>query len=149
MVYPDNRLLFSYPVMSNSSQPHGQQHNRPPYPSSTPKLMSITLVMPSNHLILCYPLHLLPLIFPSIRIFSNESGVHIKWPKYWNFGFSISPSNAPSELFPLRLTGWISLLSKGLSGVFSSTTVGRHQFFGALLSLWSSSHNHTWPMERP
>jgi len=110
MVHPDNRLLFSHPVISNSSQPHGQQHNRPPCPSSTPKLMSITLVMPSNHLILCYPLRLLPSIFPSIRIFSNESGVHIRWPKYCSFGFSISPSNAPSELISFKID-WFDLLA--------------------------------------
>ena len=108
MVYPDNRLLFSYPVMSNSSQPHGQQHNRPPYPSSTPKLMSITLVMPSNHLILCYPLHLLPLIFPSIRIFSNESALRISWPEYWGFSFHISPSNEHPELMSFWMD-WLYL----------------------------------------
>ena len=72
--------------------------------------MSITLVMPSNHLILCYPLCLLPSIFPSIRIFSNESGVHIRWPKYCSFGSSISPSNAPSELISFKID-WFDLLA--------------------------------------
>ena len=72
--------------------------------------MSITLVMPSNHLILCYPLCLLPSIFPSFRIFSNESGVHIRWPKYCSFGSSISPSNAPSELISFKID-WFDLLA--------------------------------------
>ena len=97
--------------------------------------MFIVSVMPSSHLILWCPLLLLPSVFLSIRDFSNESSVHIRWPKYWSFSFSfsISPSSEYSGLISLRLTGLISLLSKGLSGVFSSTTVWRHQFFGILL----------------
>ena len=78
------------------------------------KLMSIESVMPSNHLILYRPLLFLPSIFPSIRVFSNESTLPSRWPKYWSFSFSISPSNEYSGLFPLGLTGLISLLSKGL-----------------------------------
>ena len=93
------------------------------------KLMSIELVIPPNHLILCSPLLLPPSIFPSIRVFSNESVLRIRWPKYWSFSFNISP------LFPLGWTDWISLLSKGLSRVFSNTTVQKHQFFDAQLSL--------------
>ena len=78
------------------------------------KLMSIALVMPFNHLILCPPL-LLPSIFPSIRVFSNESALHIRWPKYWSFSFNISPSNEYSQdWFPLGWTSWISLQFKGL-----------------------------------
>ena len=92
------------------------------------KLMSIKSVMPSNHLILCCPLLLLPSIFPSIRVFSNGSLLRIRWPKYWSFSFSISPSNEYSGLIALR-TGWISLLSNGLSRVFSNTTVQKHPFF--------------------
>ena len=80
------------------------------------KLMSIELVMLSNHLILCLSLLLLPSIFPSTRVFSNESTLCIKWPKDWSFGFSISPSNEYSGLISLGLTGLISFLSKGLSG---------------------------------
>ena len=99
------------------------------------KLMYIKSVMPSNHLILCHPLLLPPSIFPSIRVFCNESVLCIRWPKYWSFSFSISPSNDHSGLISLRWTGWISLQSKGLSRVFSNTTVQKHQFFGALLSL--------------
>ena len=104
-------------------------------------LMSIESVIPSNHLILCRPLLLLPLIFPSIRVFSSESVLHIRWPNYWSF--SISPSNEYSGLISLGMTGLNSLQSKGLSRVFSSTTVQKHQYFGGLPSLWSSSHIHT------
>ena len=85
------------------------------------KLMSIESMMPSNHLTLCHPLLLLPSIFPSIRFFSNESVLCIRWPKYWSFRFSISPSNEYSGLISLGWTGWISLQSKGLSRVFSNT----------------------------
>ena len=91
------------------------------------KLMFIESVMPSSHLILCRPLFLLLSIFPSIRVFSSESVICIRWPKYWNFSFSISPSNEYSGLISLGLTGLISLQSKGLSRVFSNTTVQKHQ----------------------
>ena len=107
------------------------------------KLMSIESVMPSNHLILCRPPLLLPSIFPSIRVFSNESVLCMRWPKYWSFSFIISPSNEHSGLISFRLDWLDSLQSKGLSRVFSSTTVQKHQFFGAQLSLWSNSHIHT------
>ena len=93
------------------------------------KLMSIEPV-----LILCHPL-LLPSIFPSIRVFSNESVLRIRWPKYWSFSFNISPSNEHPGLISLGCTGWISLLSEGLSRIFSNTTVQKHQFFCAQLSL--------------
>ena len=98
------------------------------------KLVSIELVMPSNHLILCHPLLLRPSIFPSIRVFSNETALCIRWLKYWSFSFSISPSNKYSGLISFRLTGLI-LQSKGLSRVFSNTTVQKHQFFYAQLYL--------------
>ena len=88
---------------------------------SLPKFIYFESVMPSNHLILCHPL-LLPLIFPSIRVFSNESTVCIRWPKYWSFSFSISPSKEYSGLISFKI-GLISLLSKGLSRIFSSTTI--------------------------
>ena len=95
------------------------------------RFMSIELVMLSNHLILCCPLLLLPSIFPSISIFSNESALHIRWPKDWSISFS--PSNEYSELISFRIDlqskGLISLQSKGFSRVFSSTTVWKHQFF--------------------
>ena len=99
-----------------------------------PKLMSITLVMPPNHLILCHPL-LLPSIFPSIRDFSNESVLPIRGPNYWSFNFSISPSNEYSGLISFRMDWFDLLASKGLSRVFSNTTVQKHQFFGSQLSL--------------
>ena len=114
---------------------------------SSLKLMSIESVTPSNHLILCRPL-LLTSIFPSIRVFSNESVLYIRWSKYWSFSFSISSSNEYSGL-PLGWTGWISLQSKGLSRVFSNTTVQKHQFFGAQLFLWFNSHIHTWLLGKP
>ena len=103
--------------------------------------MSIESVMPSNHLILCCPLLLLPSIFPSIRVFSNETALHIRWPKYWSFSFNINPSNEHPGLISFRMD-WLYLLSvsKGLSRVFSNTTVQNHQFFGARLSLHSNSH---------
>ena len=116
---------------------------------SLPKFMSIASVMPSSHLILCHPLLLLPSIFPSIRVFSNESHVCIRWPKYWSFSSASVPPVSIQGRFTLRLTGLISLPSKGLPGIFSSTTVWRHQLFDALPSLQSSSHNHTWPLGRP
>ena len=98
-------------------------------------LMSIELVMPSNHLILCHPPLLLPSIFPSIRVFSNESFLCISWPKYWSFSFSINPSNEYSGLIYLGWAGWISLQSKGPSRVFSNTTVQkRSAFFTVQLS---------------
>ena len=109
--------------------------------------MSIKSVMPSNHLILCHPLLHPPSLFPSIRVFSDESVLCIRLLKYWSFSSSISPSNEYSGLISFRWTGWISLQSKGLSRVFSTTTVQKHQFLGAQLSLWSNSHIHTWLLE--
>ena len=108
-----NTDQFSHSVMSDSLQLHGLQHTRFPSPSPTPgacsnKLMSIKSVMPSNYLILCCPLILLPSIFPNIRVFSNESALRIRWPKYWSFGFDISPS---SEHLGPQLK-WYSYLSR-------------------------------------
>ena len=113
------------------------------------KLMSVESVMPFNHLILCRPRLLPPSIFPSIGVFSNESVLRIRWPKYWSFSFNISPFNEYSELISLGWTAWVSLQSKGLSRVFSNTTVQKHQFFSAQLSLQSSSHIHKWILEKP
>ena len=107
------------------------------------KFMSIASVMPSNHLILCCRLLLMPSIFPSIRVFPNDSVLPIRWPKHWSFSFSISPSNEHPGLISLKWTGWISLQSKGLSRVFSNTTVQWHQFFGAQPSSQSNSHIRT------
>ena len=111
---------------------------------SLPKLMSIELVMPSNHLILCRPLLLLPSIFPNIRVFSNESALCIRWPKYWSFSFNISPSSEHPGMISFRID-WLqsSLQSRGLSRVLSNTTVQKHQFFSTQLSLQFNSHIHT------
>ena len=108
---------------------------------SLPKLMSIESVMLSNRLILCHPLLLLPPIFPSIRVFSNKLALCIRWPEYWSFSFNTSSSN--SGLISFRMDCWISLQSKGLSRVFSNTTVQKHQFFRAQPSSQSNSHIHT------
>ena len=103
---------------------------------SLPKLMSTESVMPSNHLLL-RPLLLLPSIFPSIRVFSNGSTLHIRWPKYWSFSFSISPSNEHPGLIRLEWTDWISLQSKGLSRVFSNTTFQKNINYLALSFLYN------------
>ena len=102
-----------------------------------------------SHLILCRPLLLLPPIPPSIRVFSNEPTLRMRWPKYWSFSFSIIPSKEHPDQSHLEWTGWISLQSKGLSRVFSNTTIQRHQFFGAQPSSHSNSHIHTRPQEKP
>ena len=116
---------------------------------SSLKLISIKSVMPSSHLILCRPLFLLPPIPPGIRVFSNESTLHMRWPKYWSFSFtSFLPKNT-QDWSPLEWSGWISLQSKGLSRVFSNIIFQKHQFFGAQPSSQSNSHIHTWPLEKP
>ena len=126
-------LFFSHYVTSDSFQTHELKHAVHEDRSFTIslsllKLMSIELMMPSNHLMLCCPLLLLPLIFTSIRVFSSELALPIRWPKYWSFSFSISLSNTYSGLIFFRLTGLI-LQPRGLSRVFSNTTVQKHQFF--------------------
>ena len=103
------------------------------------KLMSIESVMPSSRLILCRPLLLLPSIFPSIRVFSNESALPIRWPKYWSFSFSISPSNEHPGLISFRMD-WLDLLA--VQGTLKSL-LQHHQFFSTQLSSQSSSHIHT------
>ena len=116
---------------------------------SLPKLISIEPVMPSNHLILCHPLLFLPSIFPSIRVFSNESVLHIRRPKYWNLSFSINPPSEYSGLISFRMD-WLDLLAvRGTLRVFSNTTVQKHQFFSVQLSSQSNSHIHTWPLGKP
>ena len=131
-------VQFSHSVMSDSGTPQTAAHQASlsiTNSQSLLKLMSIELVMPSNHLILCCPLLLPPSIFPSIRVSSNESALHIRWPKDWSFTFNLSPFNEHSGLISFR-KDWLDLLwSKGLSRVFSNTTVQKHQFFGAQPSL--------------
>ena len=124
-------------VVSNSLWPHGLCTPGFPVHHQLPglsRLMSIESVMPPNYLILCCPLLLLCSIFPSIRVFSNESVLYIRWPKYWSFSFSISPPNEYLGLISLRMN-WLDLLAVQVSRVFSNTTVQKHQVFGTQLSL--------------
>ena len=113
-----------------------------------PKLMSIQSVMPSNHLILCHPLLLLPSIFPSIRVISNESALLIRLPKYWSFSFNIIPSNEHPGLISFRMDWLDHLAVQGTPEVFFNTTVQKHQFFSTQLSLQSNSHIHIWLLEK-
>ena len=116
---------------------------------SLPKPMSIESVMTSNHLILCHPLLLLASLFPSIRVFTNESALPISWPNYWSFSFSISPSNEHPGLISFRMD-WLDLLAvQGTLKSLFNTIVQRRQFFGAQLYLLSNSHIHTWLLEKP
>ena len=116
---------------------------------SSLQLMSIESVMPSSHLILVRPLLLLPPVPPSIRVFSNESTLRMRCQSTGVSALvSVLPKNT-QDWSPLEWTGWISLHSKGLSRVFSNTTVQKHQFFDAQLSSQSKSHIHTWPLEKP
>ena len=134
-------VQFTPSVVSDSLRPHELQHARLSITLSITnswsllKLLSIESVMPSNHLILCCPLLLPSSIFPSIRVFSNESVLHIKWPKYWSFSFSISPSSEYSGLISFRMD-WLDLLAvQGTLRVFSNTTVQKHQFLSTQLSI--------------
>ena len=105
------------------------------------RFMSIEMVVPSHHLILCHPFFLLPSIFPSIRFFSNESALPFRWPKYWSFSFSISPSNEYSGLRSFRID-WFDLLAvQGTLRCWRRLQVQKHQLFGAQPSLWSISHS--------
>ena len=123
--------------------PHESQHARPPCPSPT------DMSEPSSHLILCCPLLLLPPIPPCIRVFSNESTLRIGGQSIGvSASTSVLPMNA-QDWSPWGWTGWISLQPKGLSRVFSNTTVQKHQFFGTQLSSQSNSDIHTWPLEKP
>ena len=136
------QVQFSRSAVSNSLQPHGLQHDRLPCPSPTPGAYSNSC--PSSQW--CHstvsssvgPFSSCLQSFPASGGFFNESVLRIRWPKYWSFSFS--PSNEYSGLISLRLTGWISLQSKGLSSIFSNTTVQKHQFFGAQPSSQSNSH---------
>ena len=143
LLLPFSSVQFSRSVVSGSLRPHGPQHARPPCPitnsQSLPKLMSIKSVMPSNHVILCHPFSSCPQSFPASGSFQMS-------PLFTAGGQSIGVSTSTSVLpmntqdwSPLRWTGWISLQSKGLSRVFSNTTLQKHQFFSALLS-----YIYTW-----
>ena len=133
--------------MSDSLRLHEPEHTRPPLSvtnsRSLSQLRTIKLVMSSSHLILCHPLLLLPSILPSIRVFSNESTLHMRWPKYWSFSFSIIPSNEHPGLVSFRMD-WLDLLA--VQGTLNSLL--QHQgsktsVLGAQLSSQSNSHIHT------
>ena len=112
------------------------------------KLMSFESMMSSNHFVLCCPLLLLPSIFPRIRVFSNQSDLRIRWPKYWSFRLSTSPSNENSGLISFRID-WFNLLAvQGTLSIFSNITIQKHYFFGTQPSLWPNSHIHTWLLEK-
>ena len=118
-------VQFSCSVVSDSLRPHGPQHARPPITNSQslPKFISIESVMPSNHLILCHSFLLPPSIFPSIKVFSNESALRIKWPKYWSFSFSISPSNEHPGLISFRNPMDCSLPGSSVHGISQAGTL--------------------------
>ena len=140
-------VQFSCSVVSDFVTPWTAAHQASPYITNSRsllKLMSTELVMPPNHLMFCRPLFLLPSIFPSIRVFSNESVLRIMWPQYWSFSFSICPSDEYSGLVSFRMD-WFDLLAvQGtLKSLLQHHTVQKHQFFGTHPSLWSNSHFHT------
>ena len=112
------------------------------------KLMSIESVMPSKHLMLCRLLLLLPSIFPSIRVFSSELVLCIRWPKYWSFSFSISPSNERLGLISFRIDSFDLLAVQKTFKSLLQHQVQKHQFFSAQLPLWSKSHVHTCLLEK-
>ena len=141
---------FSRLVVSDSLRPPGLQHSSPPCLSPTLSLLRLTSVesvMTSNHLILCRPLLLLPSVFPSIRVFSNESVLHIRWPKYWSFSFNISPSNEYSGLISLRMD-WLDLLAvQGtlkslLQHHISKASILRHSAFFICMDIVISIHDY-------
>ena len=141
-------VQFSHSVRSDSLQPHELQHARPPCPSPALGIYpNSCLVSQWCHPTIssCHPLLLLPSIFPSIRVFSNESVLWISWPKYMSFSFNISPSNEPPGLISFRMD-WLDLLA--LSRVFSNTTVQKHRFFCTQPSFWSNYHIYTWLLEK-
>jgi len=134
-------LQFTCSVVSNSLRPRESQNTRPPCPLPTPGVYPNSC--PLSPLLLCRPLLLLPPIPPSIRVFSNESTFRMRWPKYWSFSFSISPSNEHPGLVSFRMDSLDLLAVQGTLRVFSNSTVQKHQFFSAQLSSESNSHIQT------
>ena len=148
------KCISSVAQSCQTLRPHGLQHARAPCPSSVPGVYSNSCPlsqMLSNHLILCCLLFLPPSIFPSIRVFSNESVLRIRWPKYWSFSFNISPSKEYSGLISFRMDCLYLLAVQGthIHWVFSNTMIQKHQFLSAPFSSQSNSHIHTWPLEKP
>ena len=149
---PKSLSQFSCSVMSDSVTPWTAAHQGSlsiTNSRNSPKPMTVESLVLSNHLILCRLILLLPSIFPSIRIFSNESALSIRWSNYWSFSFNISPDSEHPGLISFRID-WLDLLAvQGTLKSLSNTTVQKHQFFGAQFSLQSNSHIHTWPLEKP
>ena len=147
-------LLFSHPMESDPLGPHGLTETHQASLSLTiswslPKFLSIASVMWSSHLILWCPLLLLPSIFPSIKDFSNESAVHVRWPKYWSFSFSISPSKKCPELISLKID-WSDLAVQGtLKSLLQQHSLKASVLWLSLPSLWSRSLNHMWQLGKP
>ena len=137
-------LLLSHQVMSDSLHLHGIAARQASLSFTVCwnllRLMSVESMMSSNHLILCHPLLLLSSVFASVRVFSSESALRIRWPKYWSFSFSISPSNEHSGLISFRIDCFHFLVVQGTLKSLLRTTVRKHQFFDAQPSLWSNSH---------
>ena len=146
-------VVVQFLVMSDSLWPHGLQYVRPLCPSPSSRICPSScplhqwchLAISSSDVLLSFCSQ----SFPASETFSNESAVYIRWPNYWSFNFSISPSNDYSGLIFLKMDWFDFTAVQGTPGVFFSTTFQRHQFFGALPSLRSSSHKHMWPLGRP
>ena len=140
-------LLFSRSVVSDCLWPHGLQHSRLPCPSPSPRVCSDTCLLSQwchPTVILCYPLLLLPSIFPSIRVFFDESALRIRWPKYWSFSFSISPSNEYSGLISFRMDCFDLLAVQG-----TLKSLLQHHNLKASILQWSNSHIYTWLLVKP
>ena len=145
-------VQFSHSVVSDSLWPHGLRHARPPCPSSIPRDYSNSCPLSwwiHPTISSCRPLLLLPSIFPSIRVFSNESFLHIRWPKYWRFSFNISPSNEYSGLISFRMNCLDLLAVQGTLKSLLQYHSSKASILQAQLSLYSNSHIHTWPQEKP
>ena len=147
---PISSVQFSHSVMSNSLWSHGLQHARPPCPLPIPGACSKSCPLSPG----CQPTILSSVVpfsscLQSFPVSASFPVLRIRWPKYWSFSFSIIPSKEIPGLTPSEWTGWISLQFKGLSRIFSNTTVQKDQFFGTQLSSWSNSHIHTWLLEKP
>ena len=141
-------VQFSHSGISDSLRPHELQQARPPCPSPTHGIHSNSRPLSRW----CHPgisSSVIPLSSCPESLPASESAIHMRWPKYWSFSFTIIPSKEPPGLISFRWTGGISLQSKGLTRVFSNTTVQKHQFFGSQLSSQFNSHIHTWSLEKP
>ena len=146
-------VQFSHSVMSDSLRPHESQHARPPCPSPTPGVHADSRPLSqwyhpaiSSSVV---PFSSCLQSLPSIRVFSNESTLYMRWPKYWSFSFTISPSNENPVLISFRRDCLDLLAVQGTLKNFSNTTVQKHQFFGTQPSSQSNSHIHTWPLKEP